>query len=199
MEEENRQRLLRAATKLFAASGYDNVSIRSIAKEAQANSAMISYYFGSKQQLYDAVIRNQMKSLESFLTEDFGAMDPREVFQRHAEAMQKLHRANPAMMKFICQEFSNPTEHFDILIKKMAPRLYIALAAALERGIQQGLFRPEISVRPAIILWLGMVNFYYLNQNIHSRIAGQEKADEHEDTYLQQALQIFLTGIERRH
>ncbi len=199
MEQDNRERLLAAATKLFADSGFDNVSIRAIASEAQANSALISYYFGSKQQLYDAVILHQIKTLEAFLSEDFSVLDPREVFRRHAAAMQQLHHENPALLKFICREFGTPSEHFNILIKKVAPRLYAALADALQRGIQQGLFRPDLRIRPAIILWMGMVNFYYLSQNLHSRVIGQEQADEHEDTYLQQALQIFLQGLERRN
>ena len=113
--------------------------------------------------------------------------------------MQQLHHENPALLKFICREFGTPSEHFNILIKKVAPRLYAALADALQRGIQQGLFRPDLRIRPAIILWMGMVNFYYLSQNLHSRVIGQEQADEHEDTYLQQALQIFLQGLERRN
>ncbi len=42
---------MKAAAKLFAEQSYSKVGIRSIAKEAGVNSAMISYYFGGKQGL----------------------------------------------------------------------------------------------------------------------------------------------------
>lgn len=198
MEPDNKNRLLMAAIELFAEFGYDKVSIRKIAEKAQANSAMISYYFGSKQNLYDAVILYQVKSLEDFLSRQLDTLDPREILKYHAEAMQKLHRENPTLMKFICREFSEPTEHINVLLKRVAPRLYATLASALKRGIEQKLFRPDLKIRPTIILWMGMVNFYYLSHNLHSRVIGPEDSDEHEDTYLRQALSIFLQGIERR-
>ena len=118
MEPDNKNRLLMAAIELFAEFGYDKVSIRKIAEKAQANSAMISYYFGSKQNLYDAVILYQVKSLEDFLSRQLDTLDPREILKYHAEAMQKLHRENPTLMKFICREFGTPSEHFNILSKR---------------------------------------------------------------------------------
>lgn len=43
-----RELIFKAAAKLFAENSYDTVGIREIAAEAGVNSAMISYYFGSK-------------------------------------------------------------------------------------------------------------------------------------------------------
>ena len=52
-----REKLIMSAIGLFAEYGYDKVSIRQIAADAGANSSMISYYFGSKQGLYEAILR----------------------------------------------------------------------------------------------------------------------------------------------
>ncbi len=48
--------LLRAARSLFARSGYEGTSVRAITREAEANLGAITYHFGSKSNLYDAVI-----------------------------------------------------------------------------------------------------------------------------------------------
>lgn len=42
--------------KLFAENGFDGTSIREIAKAADINVAMVSYYFGSKEKLLEAII-----------------------------------------------------------------------------------------------------------------------------------------------
>lgn len=48
--------LMECAEKLFAEKGYAETSIRDIAKQAAMNSAMISYYFGSKENMVIAIL-----------------------------------------------------------------------------------------------------------------------------------------------
>lgn len=52
-----RERLLAAATRLFADSGYRGASVRDICNHAGANPGAISYHFGGKRQLYRSVLR----------------------------------------------------------------------------------------------------------------------------------------------
>jgi AcrR family transcriptional regulator len=48
--------LLRAARTEFAARGFDGASVRAITRAAGANLGAITYHFGTKQALYEAVI-----------------------------------------------------------------------------------------------------------------------------------------------
>ncbi len=52
-----RARIRQAALALFAAEGYAQTSLRSIAQRAQVSLALIAHHFGSKHQLRDAVDR----------------------------------------------------------------------------------------------------------------------------------------------
>lgn len=56
--ENSKQRILDAATKLFAENGFDGTSIREICRFARANVCMISYYWGGKQELYKGIIED---------------------------------------------------------------------------------------------------------------------------------------------
>ena len=49
-------KLLKTAARLFASRGTEGVSTRELAGQAGVNLCAISYYFGSKQKLYEAVI-----------------------------------------------------------------------------------------------------------------------------------------------
>jgi len=53
---DSRERLLRAATGLFAERGYDATTVRDIARAAGVDAALIPRYFGSKTGLYVAAI-----------------------------------------------------------------------------------------------------------------------------------------------
>lgn len=61
--EPVRSRLIRAALACFLADDYHLVTTRRIAVEAQANVSMIRYYFGSKEGLYEEMIRETLGPL----------------------------------------------------------------------------------------------------------------------------------------
>ncbi len=56
MNQNTRDRLISAARRIFADKGFDAASVREITRAANANLGAITYHFGSKQGLYDAVI-----------------------------------------------------------------------------------------------------------------------------------------------
>jgi TetR/AcrR family transcriptional regulator len=53
---EARERLLQAAIRLFAAKGFAATAVHEITNEAGVNRALLYYYFGDKQSLYQAVL-----------------------------------------------------------------------------------------------------------------------------------------------
>lgn len=54
--EERRRELLTTAMRLFAEEGYDNVSVRAIARAAGVAPGLAYHYFDSKQNLFNAAI-----------------------------------------------------------------------------------------------------------------------------------------------
>ena len=64
--KETREKLLQTATELFAKRGIDGVSTRDLAKVSGVNLCSINYYFGSKQNLYDAVLESVIEKISNF-------------------------------------------------------------------------------------------------------------------------------------
>lgn len=54
--ERTRGRILEVASSLFARKSFDGVSMRSIAREAGVDPALVHHYFGSKDQLFEEVL-----------------------------------------------------------------------------------------------------------------------------------------------
>lgn len=57
---EKHIQIIEKAERLFADKGYDGTTVRDIAEYAGVNLAMISYYFGSKEKLLEALFINRM-------------------------------------------------------------------------------------------------------------------------------------------
>lgn len=95
-DENAKEKILNTAIKLFAQKGYDGTSIREICKSANINICMISYYFGGKQELYQEIITNLIKSqnayLESFLDidEDFSNKSKKELIEKLQIVLEKF-------------------------------------------------------------------------------------------------------------
>ena len=60
-EDETRTRLLHAARVVFASDGLKRATIRKISTLARANIAAVNYHFGSKDNLYVAVLRAHLE------------------------------------------------------------------------------------------------------------------------------------------
>ena len=61
--EVTRERIMKAAERLFAEAGYDGTSIRAIVAKAKVNQAAINYHFEGKDGLYRAVLHAAFRGL----------------------------------------------------------------------------------------------------------------------------------------
>ena len=80
MEYNSKQiEILNISLKLFAEKGFDGTSVRDIAKAADINVAMVSYYFGSKEKLLEAIVINRVSGfsmiLENLQTEEISPVE----------------------------------------------------------------------------------------------------------------------------
>ena len=88
-----RERMLQAATPLFAQRGYEGASTRDLVSAAGVHIAMISYHFGDKEGLYHAVLQ---RSYASMLALEVPALLP----DSSADRVRALTRA----VYFFCRE-----------------------------------------------------------------------------------------------
>jgi AcrR family transcriptional regulator len=77
MSIETKEKLLKVATHLFAEKGFHNTSIRDIAQKTKVNSSMISYYFKSKNGLFEEILKTHTeKVLKLIKTPEIERLSP---------------------------------------------------------------------------------------------------------------------------
>ncbi|KXX71538.1 TetR/AcrR family transcriptional regulator [Flammeovirga sp. SJP92] len=67
--KNNREHVLKVATRLISQKGFDGASTRDIAQTAEVSQGMINYYFGSKENLLKEIITNYSKQINAVVTE----------------------------------------------------------------------------------------------------------------------------------
>jgi len=124
--DETRDRVLKAAARLFAERGFNHVSIRDICKEAGSNVASVNYHFGDKLGLYRELVSVVAEGMNDGKINAFesGAGRPAEE-QLRAYIRGFLHQLldqNPKdacwLDKLIAREMAEPTPALDLIIEK---------------------------------------------------------------------------------
>lgn len=145
---EKQIEILQAAEKLFAEHGFDGTSVRDIAKVANINIAMISYYFGSKEKLLDALIVYRISDMrlqmENLYQQD---LTPLEKIDRLIELYIKRINKNKGMYQIIHFEMSSGKRimNCDAFNEMKKDNLNI-LKNMIAEGQEKGIFRKDINV-----------------------------------------------------
>lgn len=93
---DTRAALLAAGRRAFAASGFEAASVRAITAEAGATLGAITYHFGSKEGLYEAVVASCVEPLVERVT------------QTAALPVPPLERAEAVVRAFMTHLLDNP-------------------------------------------------------------------------------------------
>ena len=151
-----RERIMKAAERLFAERGYDATSIRAIVAKARVNQAAINYHFDGKDGLYREVLRTAFRALTEQQLEH---ADEMKAMSREAALAEFIRRQlRPLLgrdeysrhMRILNWETVRPTAVFrKLLSEEAAP--FMGLAVELVRR-----FQPEADQRTlvAAAVWL---------------------------------------------
>ena len=75
-QADKKEQILTVAEDLFSQQDFDAVSVRDLAKAANVNIAMISYYFGSKEKLFETLILGRIDASQGSLKDIVGSNKP---------------------------------------------------------------------------------------------------------------------------
>jgi AcrR family transcriptional regulator len=179
--QATRDSILRAATKVFAKHGYDGGRVEQISKAAKSYDRMIYYYFGSKEELFIAVLEEtyrRFNEAESALVLD--AERPLESLKAVIRFMWDYYRGNPEFITLLNAENLHRGKH---IAKSLRAREYSSQAIAvlgevLKNGAQQGLFRSDIAARDVYLTIAAMGYFYVSNRFTLSAFLGEQLESE---------------------
>ena len=142
---ETRERLLKAAERLFADRGFKKVTVRDICRAARANVAAVNYHFGDKLGLYREVMQlaiDGMRGTNDAAREAGEGQPPEEQLRRYIAIF--VHRlltpGNDTIHRLVNREMHDPTPALDALVELgVRPRVeYLSGLIAAIIGTEPG-------------------------------------------------------------
>ncbi|KND58073.1 Transcriptional regulator, TetR family [Candidatus Paraburkholderia schumanniana] len=164
--EGTRRRILLAAAEEFAAGGLFGARVDQIARRAETNERMLYYYFGSKEQLFTAVLEHALSALvEAERTLELDGIAPIEAMTRLAHFVWDYYRDHPELLRLINNENLHEARYIkgSNRIRELNSPIVATLTAILERGQKAGLFRNDVDPLRFYVVLSGLG--YYIVSN----------------------------------
>jgi TetR/AcrR family transcriptional regulator len=191
-----RRKLIATSQRLFAEKGFGEVGLREIAQAAGVTPAMISYYFGDKAGLYEAVF---VETLEAFLgriqstaAESAPSGLPLERFLGiYFQTMME----QPWLPNLLLREVATRDSPFrKLFVERFAGKAMKLLPALIARQIESGRLRANLDPKHTLLSLLGMTVFPVIAAPVLGPLLGYRLDNDFAAERIEHIQHLFLEG-----
>lgn len=195
------ERIIKAATDLFARHGCRAVALKDVARAARVNGAAVNYHFGDKSVLYSAVIDHCLKQREIAAPIDDAGWPPLSAEQRLQKFIRMMmeqllnEKTTTLVSQIMLWEAIDPTPEF----KKLAARLAGRQLKILDQIVQDwaGGALSGRQIRAASISILGQCVYYRYGRKILAFVEKRNRTAPAEIATIAAEIYAFSTAALR--
>lgn len=174
-DSDTRRGILDVAERLFADQGYTPTTIKDIADAARVNSALIYYYYESKERLYQACVERFVLQLADTALERLEpSATPDEVVRAIVAAQAAMMITRPHIPRLLVREMVDwQASHVGGALNKLSEGMFQRLRAAIETGQSGGHYRRDLSPTFAAISTISQIAYLAIARPVVGIILGQ--------------------------
>jgi AcrR family transcriptional regulator len=196
---EKQLSIINTAERLFAIHGFDGTSVRDISQEAGINVAMISYYFGSKEKLMEAVFdhrTNEMRMKVENLLQNEVLTHLEKVnilIDDYVERFIEQQEFHKIMLREQMTENNTPVTFF---IHELKKRNLASIKKLIQDGQKSGEFKKNVDILLMMTTMVGTVSQMITSQRFYREINKLEDLTEIEfQKYIKKKLSAHLKNL----
>jgi AcrR family transcriptional regulator len=189
--------ILEAAEQLFASQGFHGTSVRDIAHEADVNIAMISYYFGSKEKLIEAIFLKRIYAwklvLDDILKDNTKSFEAR--FDCLVETYVQRVISNPCFHLMMIRAQIQTDIKVNELIHENKKEVYGVINWFIKEGQEKGVFN-DVDTIMMVSTLIGTTNHIMSTKHHFQRLSNLEHlSDEQLQEYLIIHISTYLKKL----
>ena len=176
-QRDKRRQILRAAITVFARSGYHTSRVSDVAKEAGVAYGLVYHYFGSKEDLLEAIFRRTWsRMLEAVEEVERGDAPAREQFEAVARIVLGAWPLDPDLVRVLVREVARSPQ-LGREVDEIA-HAFQALERIVSRGQERGELRTDVEPRLAAWILYGALEEILTGWVFERLPAGAEDVDK---------------------
>jgi AcrR family transcriptional regulator len=195
----NQLQLLDTAELLFSQKGFEGTSVRDIAEAAGINTAMISYYFGSKEKLMEAIFERRSMNIKEkvdLLMKD-DRLDPfQKIFSLLDDYIDKIMLRKKFHRIMLCEQVINQNPIIVEMMAKMKNRHSTSINELIRLGQKKGLFKKNVDIPMMMNTLVGTVTHMLVNLEFYKSFHDLGSLSEEEfERILRKKLSVHIKII----
>lgn len=181
--DASRQRILAAATEVFAAQGLDGARVDEIAERSGINKRMLYHYFGSKDELFAAVLVELYENISGQSAAlDLHTEAPLKAINRLVDFAIDFYLDNPHTITLLNDENLHKARHLSESgrVRAIHKPFEEMIDAVLRRGAASGELHSGLDAAHLYITIVGLIYYYLSNGHTLSLVYGRDLYDPKE-------------------
>jgi AcrR family transcriptional regulator len=178
--DRTRQEILDVAAREFADRGFAGARVDEIAERTRTTKRMIYYYYGSKEQLFVAVLERAYAEIRAAeQTIDVDHLEPAAAIRRLAELTFDHQESHPDFSRLVAIENIHRAEHISgraDFAGQNSPAIEL-IERILERGYADGVFTRQIDAVDLHMMISSFCVFRMANRHTFGAIFDRDPAD----------------------
>ncbi|MCD6734489.1 MAG: TetR family transcriptional regulator [Burkholderiaceae bacterium] len=178
-----RARILKAAAVEFAQHGFAGGRGERIARRAQSSERMVYYYFGSKDELFRAVLEAAYASLrDAERAVQLDRDDPAAALEQFCRFVWRYYAEHPHFISLLNTENLHRARHLrkSGRLDELVTPVVGLLSRLLAEGQARGAFRADVDPADLYVAIAGLGYFRLSNRHTLSAVLGRDMADPQE-------------------
>lgn len=154
--------ILKAAARAFADHGFNGATFREIGLSAGINFQSIRYHYGSKENLWQAVVEKlSAEAQEAGLHHEqvIVGLPPKQQLRAQIHALVAYQAANPELNCILMREAMKKSERYKKAFKLYVSRFYELMSKFFQRMQKEGIVKNDISLNDLVFVIHGALNY----------------------------------------
>ena len=168
--------IINHALELFAEKGFEGTSIRDLAAKADVNVAMVNYYFGSKEKLFESMVEERASYSRGVLEEIAGNLEYTDIekIDHIIDSYIKKVFTNRKFHRLLHQEMMlNQRESLQQSIVDILYPNSVIIRGVIEAGMKKGAFK-KVDAALTIATLTGTINQVLLSKKMCVKLLNKE-------------------------
>jgi TetR/AcrR family transcriptional regulator len=190
-QDERKDRIIQAATRAFARTGFRGTRTRDIAREAGVSEGLVFKYFPDKKSLQKAILEYRLRQTGPLISDEIAGLEPREALTAIAAGIMLRNTQDPDFMRILFFSALEGEPLAAMLYRKRHTRGIGGLTRLFRSWASSGKIDRRTDAKFAA--WLFIAGIYHLMVSRHVfRVS--DFADQKGDL-AEKAADLFLKGV----
>jgi TetR/AcrR family transcriptional regulator len=194
IRQANEAHILAAAERVFAGAGFAGATMAAIADESGLPKANLHYYFGSKQDLYRAVLAQTLQDWlapTEVITQD---ADPKAAIEAYIRAKMALSIQRPHASRVFANELLHGAPVVKTLLETDLRDLVKRKAKVIAQWIEQGRMAPLDPVHLFFTIWAATQTYADFEVQVCAVLGHTELTPKDQSQATEHVVALLLRG-----